>query len=155
MKVIVHFKNAIMNLYAPVSSLMTTKLITVHPSDKLAVVKELFDKNKIHHLPVVKYKEIVGMISKSDLLSFLKGFQNDSYDDYMNNVRLKNYTAEDIMTKGLAKLEPNDRVNVALEVFKENLFHALPVVDNGELVGIITTLDIIRALANEPANTGE
>lgn len=144
-----------MNLYAPVSSLMTTKLITVHPSDKLAVVKELFDKNKIHHLPVVKYKEIVGMISKTDLLSFLKGFQNDSYDDYMNNVRLKNYTAEDIMTKGLAKLEPNDRLNVAIEVFKENLFHALPVIENGELVGILTTSDIIRMLASEPVNSNQ
>jgi acetoin utilization protein AcuB len=139
-----------MNLLQPVSTLMTKKLITVHPSDKLVVIKEIFDKNKIHHLPVVKYKELVGIISKNDLLSFLKGFQNDSYDDYMNNVRLKNYTAEDIMTKGLAKLEPTDRINVALEVFKENLFHALPVVEDGELVGIITTFDIIKALSNEP-----
>ena len=141
-----------MNLLEPVSTLMTKKLITVHPSDKLVVIKEIFDKNKIHHLPVVKYKEIVGIISKNDLLSFLKGFQNDSYDDYMNNVRLKNYTAADIMTKGLAKLEPTDRINVALEVFKENLFHALPVVEDGELVGIITTFDIIKALSNEPIN---
>lgn len=140
-----------MNLLAPVSTLMTTKLITVHPTDKLTVVKDLFDKNKIHHLPVVKYKEIVGMVSKTDLLSFLKGFESDSYDNYMNDVRLKNYTAEDIMTRGLAKLEPSDRINVALEVFKENLFHALPVVEDGELVGILTTFDIIRALANEPA----
>lgn len=141
-----------MNLLQPVSTLMTKKLITVHPSDKLVVIKEIFDKNKIHHLPVVKHKEMVGIISKNDLLSFLKGFQNDSYDDYMNNVRLKNYTAEDIMTKGLAKLEPSDRINVALEVFKENLFHALPVIDDGELVGIITTFDIIKALSNEPVN---
>jgi acetoin utilization protein AcuB len=139
-----------MNLLAPVSSIMTTHLITAHPSDKLVVLKEMFDKNKIHHIPVVKYKEMVGMVSKTDLLSFLKGFENDSYDDYMNNVRLKNYTAEDIMTRGLAKLEPNDRLNVALEVFKENLFHALPVVENGELVGMLTTLDIIKALSNEP-----
>lgn len=139
-----------MNLLAPVSSIMTTNLITAHPSDKLVVLKAMFDKNKIHHIPVVIFKEIVGMVSKTDLLSFLKGFENDSYDDYMNNVRLKNYTAEDIMTKGLAKLEPNDRLNVALEVFKENLFRALPVVENGELIGMLTTLDIIKALANEP-----
>jgi CBS domain-containing protein len=39
---------------------------------------------------------------------------------------------------------------VALEVFKENLFHALPVVEEGNLVGIITTYDIISRLADEP-----
>ena len=139
-----------MDLLAPVSSLMTTKLKTVTPQDSLEVVKELFDTHGIHHVPVVRYKEIVGLISKTDLLHFLKGLGRDGQgEDYLNQVRLKNYTAEDIMTRGLAKLESTDRLNVALEVFKKNLFHALPVVDNGELVGILTTYDIIKALAAE------
>ena len=138
-----------MNLLAPVSDLMTTKLITVNPSDKLEVVKKAFDENKIHHLPVVRYKEIVGMISKTDLLFFLKGLSHNKYEDVLNVVRLRNYCAEDIMTKGLAKLESTDRINVALEVFKENLFHALPVVDDNELVGIVTTYDVINKLSME------
>ncbi|HQU60501.1 MAG TPA: CBS domain-containing protein, partial [Saprospiraceae bacterium] len=50
----------------------------------------------------------------------------------------------------LAKLNPNARINVALEIFMENRFHAVPVVEeNGELVGIVTTFDIIKALAAE------
>ena len=55
------------------------------------------------------------------------------------------------MTKGLAKLTPDQRINVALEIFMENRFHAIPVLDeaSGELVGIITTFDIIKALATE------
>jgi CBS domain-containing protein len=139
-----------MNVLAPISSIMTTKLLTVNPEDKLEVVKELFDKNKIHHLPVVRYKKMVGLISKTDLLFFIKGLSENSFDDIINTTRLRNYKAEDIMTKGIAKMEPKDRINVALKVFCENLFHAIPIVEDDELVGIVTTYDIIKALSEEP-----
>lgn len=139
-----------MNILNPVSTIMTHKLITVNPEDKLEAVSNLFEQHKIHHIPVVRYKEIVGLISKTDLLYFLRGLSNNSYEEVLNNVRLKNYSAEDIMTKGLAKIASTDRIAVALEVFKENLFHAIPVVDNGELVGIVTTYDIIKSLSEKP-----
>lgn len=139
-----------MNILAPVSTLMTLDLITVNASDSLLVVKEKFDQKKMHHLPVVEYKRIVGMISKTDLLYFLKGIRVDeTKTDYVNEARLTQFRAEDIMTTRLAKLEPADSIATALDVFKVNLFHALPVVDNDELVGILTTYDIISALANE------
>lgn len=141
-----------MNILAPVSTIMTTDLLTVNPEDTLLMVKEKFDQKRIHHLPVVRFKEIVGIISKTDLLYFLKGMSPDPYHKVQNEVRLRNYKAKDIMTTGLAKLETTDRINVASEVFKENLFHAIPVLENGDLVGIITTYDIIKKLAEEPAN---
>ncbi len=151
---IIHQKFYNMNLLAPVSSIMTKKLITVNPEDKLIEVKRLFDEHKIHHLPVVRFTKIVGIISKTDLLYFLKGLGRDeSGEAYLNEVRLSNYTAEEIMTSGMAKLEPEDRINVALEVFKINMFHALPVVKNDELVGILTTYDIIKTLANEKVSS--
>ncbi|MDH3650078.1 MAG: CBS domain-containing protein [Saprospiraceae bacterium] len=137
------------NIYAPVSTIMTTKLITVHPKDTLAEVKEIFDTHKIHHVPVVKYKEIVGIISKMDMLQFLRGTHNSPYAEVFEKSRLKSFTAGEIMTAKLAKLEKTDRINVALEVFKENLFHAIPVIEGGELVGLVTTYDIIAALADE------
>ena len=143
-----------MDILAPVSTIMTEKLYTVNPKDKLSVVKEIFDAHKIHHLPVVRYKTIVGILSKSDLLFFLKGASYDNgYEDMLNEARLNNYTAEEIMTTGMAKVSSNERIGVAIEVFKENLFHAIPVVDEDELVGILTTYDIIRSLSlrNEKA----
>lgn len=141
-----------MNVLDPVKTIMISKLITVNPKDKLTAVKEIFDNNKIHHIPVVRYKEIVGMISKSDFLHFLRGFNRNEEDRFVNEARLRVYNAEDIMTTGLAKVGPEDRINVALEVFLENRFHAIPVVENNELVGIVTTFDIIRALASEEVN---
>jgi acetoin utilization protein AcuB len=138
-----------MNVLAPVKSIMTSKLVTVNPADKLTVVKEIFDQNPIHHIPVVRFKELVGIISKTDFMHFLRGFSRNEEDRFVNYARLRAYTAEDIMTKGLAILSPDERINVALEVFLTNRFHAIPVDEEGDLVGIITTFDVIKALADE------
>jgi len=138
-----------MNLLTPVSELMTKELITVNPADKLIAVRKIFDENKIHHIPVVRFRKIVGIISKSDLLYFMKGLGNVNNPVDLNQGRLLITQAQDIMTTGLAKMAPTDRINVALEVFRENILHAIPVVENDELVGILTTHDIITALADK------
>lgn len=133
-----------MNLFSPISELMTRNLITVKADCNLAEVKEKFDKGRFHHLPVVDGKKIIGIISKSDLLYFLEGLNEQNE----NETIMKSLSAQRIMTKGMAKVESTDKINVALEVFKVNLFHAIPVVDNNELVGILTTYDIIKGLAD-------
>ena len=48
------------------------------------------------------------------------------------------------MTKKLAKVESTDKIGTAAEVFMEHLFHALPVVDDGKLVGIVTSFDLLK-----------
>lgn len=139
-----------MNLLTPVSKIMTSDLITASPQDSLQTVKEKFEAKRIHHIPVVEFRKIVGIISKSDLLYFLKGIRlDDKTTDFANEARMMHFTAADIMTSKLAKLEPNATIATALEVFKENLFHALPIVENDELVGILTTYDIISTLADD------
>jgi len=138
-----------MNLLTPVSELMTKNLITVNPEDKLMAVKKIFDENRIHHIPVVRFRKIVGIISKTDLLYFIKGMGNTRHPDVLNEGRLLITRAQEIMTTGLGVLEPTDRVNAALEVFRENILHAIPIIENDELVGILTTHDIITALADK------
>jgi acetoin utilization protein AcuB len=139
-----------MNILAPISSIMTTKLIAVNPDDTLAEVKRVFDNNKIHHLPVVRYKSIVGIISKTDFLHFLHGFKGNDMDKFIDETRLRSWKAEEIMTRGLAKIDSKEPIRTVLDVFLVNRFHAIPIVDNDELVGIVTTFDVIKALANEP-----
>lgn len=138
-----------MNVLEPISTIMTSNVLTVNPTSKLAEVKNIFDANKIHHLPVVENKEIVGLLSTTDLNAFLRGKSDNNYDQLLNDVRLNQHTADEIMTTGLAKLSSTDRISVALKVFKENLFHAIPVVDDGQLVGIVTTHDIIKMIPNK------
>lgn len=138
-----------MNVLEPIKTIMSTNLITVNPKDKLTAVKEVFEKHNIHHIPVVRFREIVGMISKTDFLHFLRGFKRSDEDRFVDNARLRVYAAEDIMTTGLAKVSPDERIGVALEIFLENRFHAIPIIENDELVGIVTTFDILKKLASE------
>ena len=138
-----------MNLLAPVSSMMTTDVKTVEPEDTMKKVEQVFRENRIHHVPVVSEGKLVGIVSKSDYLFFKRGFNDQTTDNRIDEFRLKTRKVKDIMTKGIAKLEPADRIGVALEVFKENLFHAIPIVDDGNLVGMITTFDIIKKISEE------
>jgi acetoin utilization protein AcuB len=140
-----------MNLIAPVSSIMTKKVIAVTPEDNLLRVKEIFDTHNIHHLPVVRYKQIVGIISKTDFLYFLHGFKGNDLDRFIDETRLKAWKAEEIMTKGLAKVDPDEPIRTVVDLFLINRFHAIPVVNNeDELLGIVTTYDVIKALSQEP-----
>mgnify|MGYP006267067435 CR=1 FL=1 len=145
-----------MNVLAPVKSIMSTNLLTVAPGDKLTALKEVFDAHKIHHVPVVRYKKLVGLVSKTDFLHFLRGFNRNEEDRFVNEARMRAYNVEDIMTKGIAKLSPTERIDVALEIFLENRFHAIPVVDDeGNLEGILTTFDIIKAVAESKVSAKE
>ena len=70
-----------MDLRAPVSDIMTRDLITVAPDDRLARVKEIFQNHRIHHLPVVDEGDLlVGLISKTDFMHFVRGIQKSDYD---------------------------------------------------------------------------
>ncbi len=138
-----------MNVLAPVSTIMSTDLITITPGESLVAVREIFEKNNIHHLPVVRYKKIVGMISKTDYYYFKQGCVAGEGQKEKETYQLNQWKAEEIMTSKLAKLEVDDPIRTALDLFRLNRFHALPVLDKGDLVGIVTPHDIIEAIAAE------
>ena len=136
-----------MNLQETVKSIMSKKLITVSKTAPIKEIEDLFRNNSIHHLLVVSGLTLVGIISKSDYLLFKRGFNDYNTDKRIDLFRLKKWTAEQIMTKGIAKLAPNDKIKAALEIFNENLFHAIPIVEDGTPVGILTTYDVINHLS--------
>lgn len=130
-------KPLIMNPLTKVSSLMTTELVTVMASTSLADAKSLFAKHHIHHLPVVSPEgNLVGIFSLTDLLK-------------VTDILTATTTVGGLMTSHLAKLEPSDNIRTAANVFALNRFHALPVVEGKKLVGILTTLDLIKLMDRE------
>ena len=135
-----------MNLFVPVSSLMTRNVISVNPNDPLSKVKHIFEEHSFHHLPVTENEKLVGMVSRTDFAYYFGSISKLSESRNANEAYLYNHTVNAIMVKGLGKLEPDDRLEIAIDVFSRNLFHALPVVENGKLVGILTTHDIIKTL---------
>lgn len=129
-----------------VGQIMSTPVITVHRDDTMLKVQEIFKHNNIHHIPVVEEgNKVVGIISQSDYLRLLHGFtlfkteKSVSYNDAI----LRSLLVGEVMTRQVATLAPDDTVKMAAGFFRENLFHALPVVAEGKLVGIVTTFDLI------------
>ncbi len=138
-----------MNLLSPVSTIMTQDIFTLRPSASIADAANIFDTHKVHHIPITIDDELIGIISMTDYLFFRRGFLDNREDQKIENVRMNNYEVKHIMTKGIGKMESTERINVALDIFKENIFHAIPIVDNDRLVGIVTTHDIIANLAKD------
>ena len=136
-----------MDTLQPVSSIMSRDLICLTPTDSVLAVHNVFKENRIHHIPIVQNAQLVGIVSKSDYLFFQKGFAETEVEQQIENLRLSAFTVNDIMTKGIAKLKSTDRISVAVEIFNENLFHAIPIVEEEKLVGILTTFDIISELS--------
>jgi len=118
----------------PISSIMTTKVVTVRPEDTLEAVKDILFFKKVHHIPVVEGRKLVGIITSYDLVKLGK-----RQEDY------RAIQVKDVMTSHVATLEPHDKIGAAAQVFLENLFHGLPIVnEDHDLVGIITSLDVLR-----------
>lgn len=117
----------------PLSSIMTRNVITAGPNDKLSVAHEIFMNNRVHHLPIVDGRKLVGILTTYDMFKFQgkNGNHNAVY-------------VRDVMTTHMATLEPDDKVGSAAELFLENLFHAVPIVKEGNLQGIVTSFDVLK-----------
>ena len=126
---------------------MSKDLVTVSGSDTLSQIDRIFRTKRIHHIPVIDQDLLIGIISKFDYQFFRRGGgTNQANDAKYETLRLKMHSASDIMTTGIATLSSTDRIATALEVFKENPFHSIPIVDDNKLVGLLTTYDLLLLL---------
>ncbi len=134
-----------MNQLSPVSSIMTKNVITLNTNDTLLNIKHIFDAKRIHHIPIINEGHLVGIVSKSDFEKVCVGISCEDGMQQISDAMYSSISVDKIMTKKLAKISPDERIDVAALIFHENLFHALPVVtEDDTLVGIITTFDLIH-----------
>lgn len=130
-----------------ISKIMTRKLITLKITDDLFKAEKLFKEHRIRHIPVVdNQKHIVGMLSLTDLnrISFLDSYDEDEIQ--IDNAIYEMLCIEQLMVKSPVKVTSDITIKDAAEILAKNEFHALPVVDNGVLVGIVTTTDLLLYL---------
>lgn len=137
-----------------IGQIMTTEVIFLRPNDTMDRVQQIFKTHNIHHIPIIDDDKVVGIISQVDYLKLLHGFtlfKTHKSEEY-NNAIMRSLLVKEVMTKQVATISPDDTIDLAAGFFRENLFHALPVVDkNGSLVGIITTFDLLNYAFNEPS----
>ncbi|WP_222984633.1 CBS domain-containing protein [Flagellimonas meishanensis] len=130
----------------PVSEIMTKNVITLSLSDSLVTAEERFKKNRIRHIPVVKDKHVVGMLSYTDLLriSFADALSLDgeSLDDEVYEM----FSLPQVMVHDVVSVSPDTSIKDVAKFLSKREFHALPVIENDELVGIVTTTDLINYL---------
>lgn len=133
----------------PVANIMTKNLVKLYLEDELSHAEALFKKHKIRHLPVVDGEHIVGMISYNDLMriSFADAIDDDG--ESIETTIYNMFSIENVMTKKVVSVSPETSIKDVAEIFTKNSFHALPVVENDNLVGIVTTTDVIRYLLEQ------
>ena len=132
----------------PLSKIMTRKLITVSPGQSMHDVNDLFEKNHLHHVPVVEKGKIVGIISLLDFMRISLGFRLGFEEEKeVNENILNNLKITEVMTEHPICMSPDNTVKDAASLFCANMFHALPICENDKLVGIVTSTDVIAFLA--------
>ena len=136
-----------MDKWIEVKHIMTTDLITADPDETIDAVRHKLIANHIQHIPVVECKKILGIISKGDIHRMEHHFTLFQSEKAIESNRqiFSTILAAEIMTKSLVKLKDTDSATIAVDLFRENMFHALPVVnDKDQLVGMITPIDLLR-----------
>ncbi|QHI37836.1 Inosine-5'-monophosphate dehydrogenase [Kordia antarctica] len=133
----------------PVSTIMTAEVITLNHTDSLETAESLFKSNNIRHIPVVSGDAIIGMLSYTDLLRISFADAADEDDTNVETIVYNMFTIEQVMAKNLVSITSDTLIKEAAEILAKKEFHALPVVDDGKLVGILTTTDLINYLLDQ------
>jgi acetoin utilization protein AcuB len=123
------------------ADIMTRRVLSISPSSKLEDAFELMRGAGIHHLVVMRAGRVVGIVSDCDLerarsVSYMTG------DDV--------WRVEEMMSRRVVIGSPEMTVRDAARLMRSHAIGCLPVVDGKQLVGIITTSDLLALLAEMP-----
>jgi acetoin utilization protein AcuB len=139
-----------MNPNLPVAGIMTRQVVTINPEMSISRVHEIFEKHSFHHLVVVEEGNVVGIVSKSDYYQ-IRHMLSISWG---GEIRVQEWFSDlcvrDIMTKKPVCIESSDTIGLAADIFMVNRFHCLPVVDDGELAGVVTSHDLLGYAYKSP-----
>lgn len=123
---------------------MSSPVITVTPRNTLPEARKITAEHKIRALPVMDGDRLVGIVTRRGLmrldLSFLGG------KTPQNKVDLPEETVGDVMTRNPLIAHPESSLPKAARVMLENKITALPVMEKGRLIGILTNTDVLRFL---------
>ena len=112
-----------------VHDLMSKSVVTAQPHQTVAVIKEKMNKHKLRSIPVVSTdNEPVGVVSASDIVVVEKAGMPISQ----------------IMTEKVYTVPAYDDVSVAARMMRNHKIHHLIVTDNQELIGIISSFDLLK-----------
>ncbi|WP_110458204.1 CBS domain-containing protein [Shewanella algidipiscicola] len=127
-----------------VADIMSTRVVTIDMDDRLTIVKEIFDSAPFHHLLVVENDKLQGVLSERDYLRTLSphiGAINETERD----VETLQRRAHQVMTRNPITTSPECSLHAASRLLLLHNIGSLPVLTQGQIVGIVTWKDLLRA----------
>lgn len=132
-----------------IAKIMVTDLETIHDGEPVSKLRKLFEDSDFHHIPVVSGEKLVGIVSSNDLMRVSFGeFGNQSgknLDQTLDHL----YKIHDVMNRNCTTMPKTGTIRDAARILGSHSFHALPVVDGEKLVGMVTSTDLIKFLADQ------
>lgn len=150
-----------------VKDYMNKTVISFVPNDSIFTVAEKFYKNHISGAPVVDNGTVVGVISETDIIKFMRISTPDApeatAEPHLLTLllvglvkgrmalkksleKLAEIEVKDLMCKDIVSVKSDETVIDAASIMCKESVNRLPVIDKGKLVGIITRADLIKAL---------
>jgi acetoin utilization protein AcuB len=128
-----------------IRELMTGGLITVRPETTVPEARDLMTAEKIRHLPVMgPGGALAGIVTDRDIRLNLPSRATSLSAGEINHL-LGKLTVGEIMTRSVVTIGPDDPAREGARLMLDHKIGALPVLDDGRLIGIITETDIVRA----------
>ncbi len=131
----------------PVAGIMTTDVVSVHDGEPVSKLRTIFESHPIHHIPVVSGDELIGIVSWNDFMRISFGEFGNQDAKGLDEILDHTYKIHDVMNKDVTTLPAGSTIRDAARILGSHQFHALPVVDGKKLIGIVTSTDLIRFLA--------
>ncbi len=129
-----------------IGRIMHTDLITVSPKTTLVEARKLIQEKKIDHLLVVNdRKKLVGILSDRDLKQYWAS-PATSLSTHELNYLLDKVLVSMVMIKTVVTVSTNTTIERAAFVMQQNRISSLPVMEDEELAGIITSTDVMGVL---------
>lgn len=131
-----------------VRDLMTSDPVTLQEDEDLDLADQLMNLARIRHLPVVNEGRVVGLVSERDLLRAQAGLLGDASSQEQQEMK-RWVKAGWVMTRDLQEVEPDMPLLEAALIMRKHKYGCLPVVEGGELVGILTEADFVEHAIRE------
>lgn len=122
-----------------VGDIMTREVVSASPSSTLHECAKKMSKENVNSLPIVSESRLVGILTSGDILRVLT--KNPSTD-------LRKIKAIKIATKKLAVISPAADISQAIQKMRSLNYRRLPVMSQGELLGVVTLKDILSVEPN-------
>ena len=124
---------------------MTIDVVTIEPHNSIATAIRLMRQGQLRRLPVVENGVLVGIVTSGDLRR-ITGLASILRDPSQDNFLWHHIPVANVMNREIHSLSPDTPIAEAARLLVENKIGGLPVVDQAQLVGIITTSDLLETL---------